>query len=67
MTPAELIAAKEALGMTQKQLADALGITTRHLRNYEQGGAAIPKQTSLAVRYLLVLRHGTGSALSGRV
>ena len=53
MTSADLIAARTALGMSQKQLAEALGLTDRQIGNLERGRSPIMRQTELAVKYLL--------------
>lgn len=48
MTAADLAALQSRLGMTQAQLADAIGISPRHLANHLSGAAPIPLTTALA-------------------
>jgi DNA-binding XRE family transcriptional regulator len=42
MTPTELRAARRALGLTQTQVADALGVALRTYQTYEQPGGTVP-------------------------
>jgi transcriptional regulator with XRE-family HTH domain len=57
-------AAREALGMTQLQLAKALGMKTdRQIRRMEKGKSPIHKRTEVAVEKLLSDR---GLALSAQ-
>jgi transcriptional regulator with XRE-family HTH domain len=42
VTPAELRAARRALGLTQTQVADALGVALRTYQTYEQPGGTVP-------------------------
>lgn len=49
MTPAELKQRRQSLGMTQQQLADALGITPNRLQSWEVGRNAIPPFLHLAL------------------
>ena len=44
---------RETLGMTQKQLADALGLCSNHIALIERGERRITKQTLLAVECLI--------------
>jgi DNA-binding transcriptional regulator YiaG len=57
MTPAEIRAARLALGYTQQQLADALGITGEYaadtVRSWESGRRPISGPASVAIRLLL--------------
>lgn len=53
MSPDELRQARAALGMTQTQLADILGMTRRSISRMEHGVQTIEARTALAVRYLL--------------
>lgn len=54
MTPAELIAARKRLGMSQIQLARELGMKAdRQIRRMEKGQSPIHKRTEIAVRDLL--------------
>ncbi|WP_299956656.1 DNA-binding transcriptional regulator [Acidocella sp.] len=50
MTPAELHAARTALGMTQGALASALGVGRRTIQQYEAGDRAIPELVARIVR-----------------
>ena len=52
MNPTQLIAARKRLGLTQPQLAEALGITTSAIWRMEKGQRPIEKRTELAIRYL---------------
>lgn len=58
MTPAEIKAARKALGLTGRALAEALGINQRTLRRYEQPdgqptASRAPKCVAIAIRGLL--------------
>lgn len=44
---------RRALGLTQVQLAEALGITERQVRRYEHGEAAIPGPVNLLLRRIV--------------
>ena len=50
MTPADFHATRQALGLTQAQLAEAIGISPRMLRYYESGDRKIPLTVALAVK-----------------
>lgn len=52
MTPTDLRTARKTLGLTQKQLAEALGLTRISITRYE-AGRAIPLYIELAIRELL--------------
>lgn len=60
MTPADLRAAREALGLTQRQLAKALRLSEkngdRSVRIWETDGNTIPGPVQVAVECLLI--HG---------
>lgn len=49
LTAADLFAARTALGLTQKQLAEAMDLCTRTVRRYEDGGMEIPVVFALAL------------------
>jgi len=51
MSAADFCKARKQLKLSQKALADALGVTGRTVQLYEKG-AYIPKKIALAVRYL---------------
>jgi DNA-binding transcriptional regulator YiaG len=56
MTPAEIKAARQALGMTQRQLGEALRLSPdegRTVRNWESGRTKISGPASLALEALL--------------
>jgi DNA-binding XRE family transcriptional regulator len=55
MTEQELRRARKKLKMTQKQLAEALGVHWNTIARAEQGILPILRTTELAVKYLLVM------------
>ena len=54
MTGAELRRAIERLGMTQRKLADALGMWRHSVARMERSQSPVMKHTELAVKYLLL-------------
>ena len=67
MTGAELRQARRRLGMTQKELGEALGVHRNSVARMERDEFPIIRTTELAVRYLLVMeskkrgrKHGKG-------
>jgi transcriptional regulator with XRE-family HTH domain len=52
MTPADLKRRREALGLTQEQLARELDVTTMTVSRYERGVNAIPHIFELALEAL---------------
>jgi DNA-binding XRE family transcriptional regulator len=54
MTGTELRRARERLGMTQKELADALGMWRHSVARMERSESPVMKHTELAVKYLLL-------------
>ncbi len=50
MSPQELRNIREETGWTQKRLSEILGITTRHVRNYETGVTPIEGLAEYAIR-----------------
>jgi DNA-binding XRE family transcriptional regulator len=54
MTGAELRRARERLGMTQAELADALGVWRHSVARMERSESPVMKHTGLAVKYLLL-------------
>ncbi|PTQ12975.1 hypothetical protein CLG96_02190 [Sphingomonas oleivorans] len=48
----ELKALRKALGLTQAELGEALGMTSKYVGMMERGEAAIEIRTALAMRYL---------------
>ena len=53
MTPEQLKKARQALGLTQRGLADKLGIKLSKLRNWEQGRNAVSDEAVTAIRWLV--------------
>ena len=60
MTPTEFRAARKDLGMTQAQLAEALGVSTKTVENIEAGRSDRPRLYSLALRALINEADGPG-------
>jgi transcriptional regulator with XRE-family HTH domain len=52
LKPAELLAIRRALGLSQVELARKLEISARAVSRYETGARRITKVLELAVRYL---------------
>lgn len=52
MQPHELRKAREALGLSQRQLATQLGTTRKTINSYEMGKHRIPQAVALALAYL---------------
>jgi DNA-binding XRE family transcriptional regulator len=53
VTPHQLKAARERLGLTQTTMAEALGVVRESVNRWERGAVAIPKSIALAVKFLL--------------
>lgn len=57
MTPIEIIAARKQLGLSQADLADALGLAPitgrRAVGRWEDGSVPISGPAALAIRYML--------------
>lgn len=49
LTHTEFQATRRALGLTQAQLGEAIGLTGRMIRYYESGEKEIPKTVQLAL------------------
>ena len=62
MTPADFRAARETLGLTQAQLADALGMQRRQIIRLEAGETPITPLHEYAVRWLLSAPHQPNGA-----
>jgi transcriptional regulator with XRE-family HTH domain len=63
--PADLIAARKLMGMSQMQFARELGVKTdRTIRRMEKGESPIHKRTEVAVEKLLADRGLALSALA---
>ena len=56
MQPPDLKAFRDALGMSQQQMADALGMSRKAINEMEGGKARIELRTALAVRCLRAQR-----------
>lgn len=52
MQGSDLKAIRKSLGLSQKSMADALGITETYVGMMERGVKRIERRTDLAVRYL---------------
>lgn len=52
MTPQEFKDWREALGLTQQQAAELLGVTRRAVVKWEAGAAPISRAVFLACKYL---------------
>jgi DNA-binding XRE family transcriptional regulator len=59
MTKAQLRRARERLGMTQKQLAEAIGMRETSIARMENGLQRIMRTTELSVKYLLLTMSKT--------
>ena len=59
MTKAELKKARKRLGLTQAELAEALGMQRNSVARMEFGGQPIMRTTELAIRYLLLTMSKT--------
>jgi len=57
MTGGELRAARKKLDMTQKQLAEAIGMRKNSVARMERDEAPTMRTTELAVKYLLLVRE----------
>jgi DNA-binding XRE family transcriptional regulator len=53
MQPDELKALRKDAGMTQDELAEAIGVSRVLIGQMERGQAPIEKRTGLAVRYVV--------------
>lgn len=52
-TPAKLRAARRRLGLSQREMAEALGLSREAIQTMEYGTRPIERRTDLALRYLL--------------
>lgn len=55
MTPEELKAIREAMGLSQGKLGERLGVTYETVGRWERGIIAIDARTEFAVRWLVHL------------
>ncbi|MFZ2996813.1 helix-turn-helix transcriptional regulator [Sphingobium sp.] len=53
MQPTEMRDIRKAAGLTQEQLADAIGVSRVLIGQMERGNAPIEKRTELAIRYVV--------------
>lgn len=58
----ELKAARKLMGLTQAELAEAIGMTATSIGLMERGAAPIEKRTAMAVLYLVLLARGETAA-----
>lgn len=56
MTP-DLRTLRKQLGLTQAQLAAALGVARQTITNHERGKTPIPRERMLAVQFLVLTRN----------
>lgn len=66
MTPVEVKAARQRLGLTQEQMAEALRLGKdgrRIVRGWEKGERKPSGPTTLAIEYLLVKRGDSNAAV----
>ena len=67
MTGKELKRARAQLGMTQKELGEALGVHWNSVARMERNDFPIIRTTELAVKYLLVMKSKKrGKGKNGR-
>jgi DNA-binding transcriptional regulator YiaG len=52
MTPSDLIQTRKALGLSQRQFGEAVGISARTIRRMERGSKQIDTRTALAVQHI---------------
>lgn len=64
LEPAEVRAAREAFGLTQKQMDQKLGVGKDTTRDWERGKRAVPGPAALAVKLLLALRDAKRASAS---
>ena len=60
MTGGELKRARAKLGMTQKELGEALGVHWNSVARMERNEFPIIRTTELAVKYLLIMKSKKG-------
>lgn len=60
MTGAELKRARAKLGMTQKELGEALGVHWNSVARMERDEFPVIRTTELAVKYLLIMKTKKG-------
>lgn len=62
MEPAEVRAAREAFGLTQKEMDTRLGVGKDTCRDWERAKRPVPGPAALALRMLLALRDAKRTA-----
>ena len=60
MTGKEMLKARKSLGLTRRQLGDALGLHWNSIARMERDELPIVKQTELALAYLLLVKKRKG-------
>lgn len=63
MRPAQVMAYRQALEMTQTEFADALGVKSTTVSRWEQGKAVAPPMLELALLRLMDQRDALGGSL----
>ena len=53
MTPEQLKKARQALGLTQEQLADEIGASLASVRNWEQGRCRVNRVAAKQIKKML--------------
>ena len=53
MTPSQLKVARQALGLTQEQLADEIGASLASVRNWEQGRCKVNRVAARQIQKML--------------
>ena len=70
MPPEDVVAAREALGMTQQQLADALHLgsplSKRTIGSWERGRRPVPGPEGVAIRLMVELHNLKAAKRRGR-
>jgi len=62
MTGKQMQRARKSLGITRRQLGDALGLHWNSIARMERDELPVVKQTELALRYLLVKNRRGGKS-----
>jgi len=60
MTGKEMLKARKSLGLTRRQLGDALDLHWNSIARMERDELPIVKQTELSLRYLLLVKKRKG-------
>ncbi|WP_143709968.1 helix-turn-helix domain-containing protein [Kocuria flava] len=67
MHPLELLAAREALGLTREVLADALDVSVSLVRTWERGQSTIPDDVRRRLEHLEAYTDALAAALAARL